>query len=487
MNESLFSASWYRVAALKPILRETVILSRHVYRGQPWYVLTNRLTGASHRFNTAAYAFIGQMDGIRTVQDIWDNIAQRPDDNLPTQDACIRLLARLHDADLMQSDILPSTLSMIHAEQEQRNRGWKRRFGNPFFLRLPLWNPDRFLTRWQGLVAPVFTKTALLVWGVIVITAGIQAGLHGADLANNWSDRLLNPRGLLLLWLSYPLLKILHEFGHAFAVKRWGGEVHEMGITLLAFTPIPYVDASASAAFADKRHRIGVAAMGMMIELLLASLALFVWLHVEPGLVSAIAYNLVFIGGVSTLVFNGNPLLRYDGYYILSDLIEIPNLWQRSNRYLGYLLQRYILGDTTAESPVTASGERAWFLLYGPVAFCYRLVVLVWLVWLVSHRFFIIGLAIALWGAIAMLIVPAIRMLVRLLRTPGTYSRRARLTVGSLILGLLVLLFAIPVPLWTSTQGVVGSPSNPCSGPAPIAKSSNFWPPPTRSWPRIPP
>lgn len=165
MNESVFSTSWYRVAQLKPILRETVMLSRHIYRGRPWYVLTNRLTGASHRFNAAAYGFIGQMDGIRTVQEIWDNISQCPDDTLPTQDACIRLLARLHDADLVQSDILPSTLSMIHAERQNRNRQWKQRLGNPFCLRLPLWNPDRFLTRWQGLVAPLFTRTALFLWG----------------------------------------------------------------------------------------------------------------------------------------------------------------------------------------------------------------------------------------------------------------------------------------------------------------------------------
>ena len=119
-----------------------------------------------------------------------------------------------------------------------------------------------------------------------------------------------------------------------------------------------------------------VAAAGMAVELFVAALALFLWLNVESGRVSAIAYNVMLIGGVSTLLFNGNPLLRYDGYYVLADWIEIPNLAQRSTRYLGYLLQHYILGVDDAVSPVTAPGERAWFICYGIASFCYRLFIL---------------------------------------------------------------------------------------------------------------
>jgi putative peptide zinc metalloprotease protein len=243
-------------------------------------------------------------------------------------------------------------------------------------------------------------------------------------------------------------------------VKKWGGEVHEMGIILLALTPIPYIDATASSSFPDKHRRIGVAAMGMMVELLLASLAMFVWLNVESGLISALAYNVMLIGGVSTLLFNGNPLLRYDGYYILADLFEIPNLGQRSTRYLGYLLQRYLLGIDTAESPVTAPGEQGWFLVYGPISFCYRIAVLLGLVWLVSSRFFIVGVLIALWGAVSLLIIPAVRSISRFLDSPAARNRRSRLVmVGSgAVLGVMLLIFVLPMPLWTTTQGVVWMP-----------------------------
>ncbi len=460
MDKSLFSTYWYRVAKIKPVLRDTTTISRHVYRGHPWYVMRNHLNGRNHRFNAAAYVLIGQMDGRRTVQEIWDNAGSALAGASPTQDEFIRLLCLLHDADLIQTDILPSTMELGRKIQGWENREWKQRIANPFFLRIPLGDPDRFLQRWRFLAAPLFTRGAFVLWMLTVISALVLAGLHWPELSGCLSDKIFSPRNLILIWLVYPIVKIFHEFGHAFAVKKWGGEVHEMGISLLAMTPIPYVDASASSAFADKKHRIAVAAVGMAVELLLSSLALFVWLNVENGLISTIAYNVMLIGGVSTVLFNGNPLLRYDGYYILADLIEIPNLGQRSVRYLGYLLQRYLLGVTVTESPVTAPGEKIWFLVYGPVSFCYRMVVLAVLILLVSSRFFLIGLLIAIWGAVSLLILPGARSVARFLTNPAVSGRRSRLLCvgGVLTVGVGLLLFILPVSIWTSTQGVVWLP-----------------------------
>ncbi len=460
MTESLFSTYWYRVANLKPVLRDAAIISRHVYRGRPWYVLRNSLNGRNHRFNAAAYALIGQMDGRRTVEEIWENAGKLSADAVPTQDEVIRLLGRLHDADLIQTDILPSTVDLFRQAQGQPANSLKQRISNPFSLRFPLCDPDRFLERWGFLAAPIFTRGFFLVWLLIVLTALVAAVVHWPDLSGSLADQLFSPSNLLLLWLIYPLVKILHEFGHAFAVKKWDGEIHELGIMLLALTPIPYVDATASASFPEKRRRIAVAAMGMMVELLLASLALFVWLNVETGLISALAYNVMLIGSVSTILFNGNPLLRYDGYYILADLIEIPNLGQRSTRYLGYLVQRYLLGIETAESPVTAPGEKGWFLIYGPISFCYRIAVMIGLIWLVSSHFFFIGVLLALWGTVSLLILPAVRTLTRFLNSPAARNRRSRMIAvgGGAALGLMSMLFIFPMPLWTTTQGVIWLP-----------------------------
>lgn len=462
MNESLFSTYWYRVAKIKPQLRDTAIISRHIYRGQPWYVLRNSVSGGIHRFNAAAYVLIGRMDGRQTVQDIWENAGKLTVNASPTQDDVIRLLGRLHEADLIQCDVLPNVVELFRQTQTQQSSGWKSRVKNPFSLRFPLCDPDKLFERWNFLTAAIFNSAMLILWSLVVLSAAVMAFMHWTDLANSLSDQLFSPRNLLLLWLIYPLVKILHELGHAWAVKKWGGEVHEMGIMLIALTPIPYIDATASASFQEKRHRIAVAAAGMMVELLLSSVALFVWLNVETGLISAVAYNVMLIGGISTLLFNGNPLMRYDGYYMLADLVEIPNLGQRSTRYLGYLLQRYLFRIESIESPVTAQGEVGWFLVYGPVSFCYRIAVLIGLVWLVSSRFFIIGILIALWGALSMLLLPTVRSVSRLLDNPAMRNQRSRLiTIGGgagLVVGL--LLFIFPLPLWTATEGVVWLPEH---------------------------
>lgn len=460
MNDSLFSTYWYRVAKLKPVLRDATEISRHVYRGQPWYVLRNRLSGRNHRFNAAAYALIGQMDGQRTIQQIWENTGKMAVEDAPTQNEVILLLGRLHDADLVQSDILPSMVELFGQAQDAHDNSWRRRLSNPFSLRFPLLDPDQFLKKWGFLVSPLFTRGAFTLWLLIVLSALVTAITNWSELAGSMTDSLFLPGNLLLIWLIYPFIKIIHEFAHAFAIKQWGGEVHEMGIMLLALTPIPYVDATASASFPEKWHRMAVAAMGMMVELLFASFALFVWLSVESGLVSALAYNVMLIGGVSTVLFNGNPLLRYDGYYILADLIEIPNLGQRSTRYLGHLLKRFILGIETDVSPITAPGEKSWFLVYGPISFIYRLMVLFGLVWLVSSRFFVVGILIAVWGAFSLLILPATRNLLRFLDNPAARSQRFRLvSIGSgVVLAVTLLLFVVPIPLWTTSQGVVWMP-----------------------------
>lgn len=460
MSESLHSTHWYRVSGLRPTLRDSAQISRHSYRGQVWYVVRNALTSRNHRFNVLAYRLISRMDSTRTVEEIWQEAQEQLADDAPTQDEMIRLLGQLHGADLIQNDILPSTVDMFDQVQGQRRPGQKKQGLNPFFLRLPLWDPDSFLERWSFLARPFLTRWMLLLWTVVMATAAILAIQHWSELSHELFTGIQSPLPLLLLWLLYPLVKILHEAGHAFAIKRWGGEVNEMGIVLLALTPIPYVEASSSAIIPEKQRRIAVAALGMAIELLLAALALFVWLQVEPGWTRTLAGNVILIGGISTLLFNGNPLLRYDGYYILADLLEIPNLSQRSTRYLGYLIQKHLFGIQTAHSPITAPGERVWFVLYGPLAFVYRLFVFAGLVFWVSSEFFGLGMGLALWGGYSLFIVPCFRTLRHFLDSPAARQQHPRIAViaGASFLTVTFLLFILPMPFWTTTQGVVWLP-----------------------------
>lgn len=458
---SLYSAYWYRVSGLKPRLHSHVRLYRHVYRGRNWYVLLDPSSSRQHRFNRAAYALIGLMDGRRTVEEIWNAAVAALGDEAPTQDETIRLLGQLHAADVLQSDMPPDALEIFERQERQKGR-WRQRLTNPFALRFPILDPDRFLVRWMPLVTPLAGRAGFLLWLLVVGSAAVLTAFHWPELTRNMADRVLKPENLLLLWLIYPLVKLLHELGHAFATRIWGGEVHEMGIMLLVFAPIPYVDASASAAFPDKRRRMAVAAAGMGVELFIASLALFLWLNIESGRISAIAYNVMLIGGVSTLLFNGNPLLRFDGYYVLADLIEIPNLAQRSIHYLGYLLQRYLFGIAEAVSPVTAPGEQLWLFGYGIASFCYRLVILAALALSVSSSFFFAGILIALWAVSTQILLPVAVHGYRFYHSIAGRRHRTRFIAASLAAGALaaILLFAVPAPLRTRAEGVVSLPEH---------------------------
>jgi putative peptide zinc metalloprotease protein len=460
MNESLFSPSWYRVAELHPRLRAHAKLHRHEYRGDLWYVLQDPLSGRFHRFSPAAYQLIGLMDGRRGVQEIWEQAADRLGDDTPTQEEVIRLLAQLHSADLLQSDVPPDSAELFQRYQKQTRAKWKQRFWSPLALRFPLFDPEKMITRLMPWARPLYSWVGFALWLGIVATAAVLAGTHWSELTENFADRVLAPRNLLLIWLIYPVIKTFHELGHAFAVKRWGGEVHEIGIMLLVLMPVPYVDASAASAFPERYRRMLVGAMGIMVELLLAAIALFVWLNADYGLVRSIAYNTMLIGGISTLFFNGNPLLRFDGYYVFSDLIEIPNLGKRSNEYLGYLAQRYLFGEKSATSPAETPSERKWLFFYGIASFVYRFFIVFKIIFFIAGKFFFIGVLLALWATFTMVVMPVAKVVKFLVASPKLQRRRPRAIAVSLAATAFVVavLSLVPAPLWTRAEGVLWLP-----------------------------
>jgi len=460
LSDALFSPSWYRVADLKPRIRAHTVIHRHAYRDKVWFILQDQAAGRSHRFSPAAHHFIGLMDGNRTVQEIWDASGQQLGDAAPTQEEVIRLLGQLHSADALLCDVPPDSQEVFRRHQRHTAMEWKRRLWTPLALRFPLWDPDRFLDRTLPYTGWIFGWIGALLWLAVVGTGVVMTASHWTELTRDVVDRLLAPQNLLLLWLVYPVVKALHELGHAYATKKFGGEVHEIGLMLLVLTPVPYVDATAAWGFRDKRQRMLVGAAGIAVELFLGSLALFVWLWAEAGAVRAIAYNVMLISGVSTLLFNGNPLLRFDGYYVLADAIEIPNLGTRANRYLGYLFQRYALAAKDTDSPADTTGERVWMALYGIAALIYRCSILFVIIIFIAGKFFIVGILLAAWALGTQVFTPVAKSVSFLAKNPTLRRQRGRAVGTSLAiaLGVLVLVFLVPAPSWTRAQGVIWVP-----------------------------
>ena len=456
MSDSIFSPSWYRVAELKPRLRSHAEIHRHDYRGRVWFILQDHAGGRSHRFTPAAYRFIGMMDGRHTVQKLWDAINEDADDQAPTQDEVIRLLAQIHAADALICDVTPDSRELFRRYQRQERQKLKQRFWTPMAIRIPLFDPERFLQATLPLARIILNRYTAILWLLVVSVGVVLAAVHWSDLTENIVDRALTPQNLLLLWFVYPVVKTLHELGHAYTAKMSGGEVHEIGIMFLVFIPVPYVDVSSAWGFRDKRQRMLVGAAGIMVEMFLGALALFVWLSVETGVVHVVAYNVMLISGVSTLLFNGNPLLRFDGYYVLADALEIPNLGGRSNKYLGYLLQRYLFKVKDADSPADSPGERFWFVLYGIAAFCYRMFIMFVIILYVGGKWFAVGVALAIWATTTQILIPMGKNMAFLFKSPRLKNNRGRsLAIASLVLAICSgLLFMLPAPLWTHAVGV---------------------------------
>jgi putative peptide zinc metalloprotease protein len=454
--ESLFSPFWYRVSDLHPRLRAGVRVQRQIYRGQVWHLLVDAASGRQQRINRSAYELIGRFDGRTSVNQAWTLLLEKLGDNAPTQDEVVRIVARLAESELVQLETKPDLEGLFRkrAERSRRRRPWV----NPLAVSLPLFDPTRLLERLEPAARWLFHPLAFGLWAAAVIAAALAAGAQWSALQDHAAKYMTTTYYLTLAWVCYPVIKGLHELAHALAVRRWGGEVHEMGVTLLFFMPAPYVDASAANAFRDRWHRAAVSAAGIIVELGLAAIALFIWLEVEPGVLRDLAFVTLFLCCASTLLFNANPLLRFDGYHVLCDVLEMPNLATRSQAYWTHLVLRLLGGS--APAPVIGRGEHIWLALYLPASCAYRLALALALtLWLGAKSEWLGWLA-----ALLMLIFMGIRPAWAALRSVltalplGRPRQRAALVASAAGAGAAALLLAVPLPSTLVVQGVVWPP-----------------------------
>ncbi|MCD4698983.1 MAG: hypothetical protein K8R91_00205 [Phycisphaerae bacterium] len=461
-----FSESWYRVAGIQPRLRSTVQVSRQHFRGRMWHVLQDPTTNQFFRLNEPAYHFVAMLDGKRTVAEVWRICNEQLGDGAPTQGEAIQLFGQLYTSNLLHAELPPDVEGLLQRYRKRKIREVQGYVTNLLFARIPLIDPDHFLNRWVGVFGRVFTKYGLALW-LVLIAVGLYflAGRAG-DLTDRASN-VFDPANLPFLYLGMVVAKVFHEFGHAFACKRFGqlaggGEVHVMGLMFLVFTPLPYVDASSAWAFRSKWHRVVVGAAGMFVELAIAAIAAIIWAITRQGTaVHAVCYNIMFIAGVSSLLFNGNPLLRYDAYYILSDLLEIPNLAQRSKEYIYYLVKRYAWSVRQARNSAHTSGERGWFVSYGIASTIYRIFIFTMILLFLTDRLpkplAIVAIAFGVVAAFTWLCIP-LGKFVRYLATSGELARtRPRAMVSTLIF--IMVVFAgiglISVPDRCRVEGIV--------------------------------
>jgi len=462
VDRPTFSESWYRVAELRPRLRSTVQIHRQHYRGRMWYVLQDPSNNQFFRQNEAAYHFVALLDGTRTVADVWRACNEELGDAAPTQGEAIQLLGQLYTTNLIQCELPPDAEGLFERHRKRVTREVRGYLMNLLFIRIPLYDPDRFLERWVRVFGKFFTGYAFILWLGIISTGLYFVVDNWGDLTKQ-SENVLDPENLPLLYVSFIFIKVIHEFGHGFACKKFGqrsggGEVHVMGVMFLVFTPLPYVDASSAWAFRNKWHRVVTGAGGILVELAVAAVAAVVWAQTQSGTtIHTITYNMMFLASVSTLLFNANPLLRFDGYYILSDLLEIPNLSQRSRQYLYYLVRRYVWAARNPRNPAHTRGERAWFVFYGIASTLYRVFICVRILLFVADKLFFVGAILAVVAIVAWVMVPLGKFL-HFLFTNGELARvrgRAIASTAAVLVGIVVTIGMVPMTDHHRSEGIV--------------------------------
>lgn len=456
----LVSEQWFRVAGLRPSRADGVVADRVVYRGEPWTVLASADGRRRVRLNQAAWALVGRCDGVRTLQQLWEILLRERQDDAPTQDELIVQVTLLYRDGYLRFDEEPDFGAMAPLEAgapQQKKPG----FGSLLAIRIPLGSPERALRRLQGLGLLLFSRAGLLAWLVLVAAGAVAAFSQAATVADFAGRWLRTPHVVVLTWLLFPVMKLLHEGAHALAVRRFGGRVPEWGVTVMVLTPVPYVDASAADGFGPARQRLVVSAAGAMVELALAAAAALAVAVLQPGVLRDVALVVFVLGALSSLVVNANPLLRFDGYHALTDLLQLPNLATRSSRHW---LQRIgtLLGLPAAQEVPPSRGERAWWWAYAPASLVCRVLLSVGMVgWLGAQNFWL-GLVVLLILVGSMVVLPALRGVRHLwgLQLDAAQARRGRVRSGLALAAVLGVLVAVPLPDISVARGVLWLPDD---------------------------
>lgn len=457
-NARTFSESWHRVADLKVSIRPTVTARRQYFRGKKWYVLYDDFNNQFFRLTPEAHDFLARLDPNHTVEEIWHECLERFPDEAPGQEDVIHLLTQLYHANLLYFDGPADSRGLFERYHRRRQREMRAKLLSVMFVHIPLFDPESLLKRFYPMIRWLVSIPTAILWTVVMAAALKQIFDHFGEVASQFQG-VLAPGNLFLLYAGLVVIKTVHECGHAVVCKRFGGQVHTMGVMLLVFTPLPYMDATSSWSFRSRWHRALTGAAGMMTELFVAAMAALVWSRTGPGVLHALCYNIMFIASVSTVLFNANPLLRFDGYYMLSDLLEIPNLHTRSRMQLCHLVEHYLFGYANSQSPAHSTREAVWLTVFGILSGLYRVVVFTGIVLFVADKYLLAGLVMAVVCIASWVMVPAYRLLVYLATSPKL--ARTRLRAASICLGGALVVLAglgiIPWPDRFRAPGVIES------------------------------
>jgi len=336
------------------------------FHGATWWILKDPIGLKYHRLQAEHYATLSLLDGQRSLKEIREALIQQfPMRVLPLADVQ-RMITSLHTQGLLLTQRPGQAGPLLQRQRTARRSKRRQLLGSLLSLRLPGWDPEASLTWLYRYLFWIFHPVVGMIAIALVVSSWVVLATQFQEFRSRLPafQQFFTWQNLTWLWLTLSVTKVIHEFGHGLTCKHFGGECHEMGVMVLVFSPTLYCDVTDSWMLPDKWARIWIAAAGMIVEVVLSALAIFVWWFTTPGLLNHLCLNVFFVTTLTTVIFNANPLMRYDGYYMLSDWLEIPNLRARPGTHLRNAFAEYCLGLHTPPEPMAPVARRGWFLTY---------------------------------------------------------------------------------------------------------------------------
>ena len=435
--------------------RRDLTVQRQSYQGRDYWVIKDPISLKYYRFEEEEHALLQMLDGLSSPDQIKRRFDYRFAPQKITMQELYQFIGMLYRSSLLVSDSPGQGVELQRRGEKNRKAEFRQSLTNILSIRYKGFDPDKMLGAMNQWIGWFFSWPAFLC----VLLLGISALALIITQFETFQNKLPSFNDFFAaknwIWLAIvmALTKVLHEFGHGLACKRFGGECHEMGVMLLVLTPCLYVNVSDSWLLNSKWKRAFIAAAGMYVELVLASIAVFVWWFSTPGIVNQLALNLIFVSSVSTILFNANPLLRYDGYYILSDLLEIPNLRSKATSILQRTFGELLLGIEAKADPFLPVKRQWLFGLYSIAAASYRWLITFSIFWFVyqvlePYGFKIIGQLIAMSAIYGLLGMPLVK-LYKFFSVPGRFGavKPIRATISAIVFALLLAaILLIPIP-----------------------------------------
>lgn len=448
-DDSVSQSEQMRARAL-PAARADLQISPQLYLGRTVYVVKDPVSLQYYRLQPAEHYVLKHLDGQRSANQLAHEVCRRFPDNPIDPDDVMLFVKMLHNTGLL----LGSGAHGAQLREMRRLQIRRKRFAtmtNFLFIKIPVLDPDDLLDALYKIAAPIMNRATCIAALLFMAAAGLIAILN-LDKISHAHMPILSWQNLLIMSCVFFGVKVIHEFGHGLAAKHRGLEVHEMGVLLMVFIPMFYVDTSDAWMVPRKRDRLWITAGGVFIEFLFAACAVWVWLWTEPGIINLVALDIMIAASVTTILFNANPLLRYDGYYFLMDWLEIPNLKSKANAFLGFLAKRYILAMHLEEPPAEASTHPIFMPIYAVASSVYRVMItfaIIALVWHILDPYGLeaLGSMLGMAAIVLMIVVPLFKFFRFVWKQQAKTGRRMAATaVGLCALGLvLYAVWSIPV------------------------------------------